>query len=299
MNSRSSFMLGFTSIALSFTLGLMLGIIKTRLFTIRNLILAGIVVWIFTGPMADLGKAMVVVRSQRSEISRLDLVTETFRVFTNKEALGKFTDPETWNSGDWDETYLNNIFLARFSNLKFNDLSLIQATKIDSHSSSVYYYSIARIWATFPAPVLNTFDIEVDKSLVNGSSFGDYLYFKAGAGEQVLGGMLTGHFAGTGMAAFGWWYLLILGIGMIPIFLLFDVFFMKNDSGFSSSGTKHQTRLYFSLCGLMNLTPVFMFLPAESVITIATFLIRGWIQIIFLYWVLYQITRRLNSLFRR
>ncbi|WP_069660968.1 hypothetical protein [Arcticibacter eurypsychrophilus] len=289
-NSRGAFMIGFTSVGFSYLLGLLVGVFKSPSISFKTLIFSVVGFWLITGPMADLGTAMVIVRSQREDISKSELIDLTLDAFSNKKAISlrRLNDNEA--QGDWDERYLDNIFTARFANLKFNDASLVQAAKIGDNNPSLQKFSIDYVWGALPTPILKVLHPSVDKEMVYSVSFGDYIYSLAGAGKSAYGGFRTGHFAGTGMGAFGLWYLLILGIGIIPIYLLFDkLVFIKKQYGLSISGIRPQ--LCFSVCGLLALTSIFQFLPTESVAGLGTFLLRGWFQMILLYFFMYQFTR--------
>ncbi|EOR92911.1 hypothetical protein ADIARSV_3999 [Arcticibacter svalbardensis MN12-7] len=292
-NTRGAFMVGFTAVGLSYLLGLLNGVFKTPVISYKIILLAGFGLWLLTGPLADLGTAMVIVRSQRADLSKAELVDMTLDAFSDKKAISlrRLNDNEA--QGDWDERYLDNIFTARFANIKFNDASLVQANKIGSNNPAMRKFSIDYLWGALPSPVLKVLHPSLNKDNIYSLSFGDYIYSLAGAGTVVYGGFRSGHFAGTGMAAFGLWYLLILGIGIIPIYLLFDkLVFVRNDYGQSSSSLQHP-KLCFSVCGLLVLTSIFQFLPTESVIGLGTFLLRGWFQMVLLYFVIYHFTRLL------
>lgn len=294
-NSRAAFMLGFTSVALAFGLGILLGVFRTRLFTLRNLLIAFTAFWLLDGPVADLGTAMVLVRSQRGEVSRSNLVDLTIEAFNDKEAIQSYRQAVSSEDLDWDEHYLNNIFLARFCNLKFNDASLVNSAKIDAHDADMLNFSLDRFIATLPDPLIDALNIDMNKYEVNSSSFGDYLYYKAIADDSVLGSLRLGHFAGTGMAAFGWWYLLFLGVFMIPLYYLVDLFSLKKSSIHSKNGITGDSEFEFSLCGLMTLTTIFLFFNNESVISIGVFLLRDWIQLVFLYFLVFSLTSLLRK----
>ncbi|TGD82225.1 hypothetical protein [Hymenobacter wooponensis] len=297
-NSRGAFMLGFTSVGFTFALGLLLGMIKTRLFTFKNLAIALFVAWFLTGPLSDIGTAMVMVRNMRSDTPRSELIGLTWQAFQDKQAIHDFkTSNEVSSAWEaWDETYLDNIFLARFCNIKFNDINLLLGAEIGDNDPDVRQYSIDRFLTTLPKPVLDLLALDVDKDAVNAIAYGDFLYYKVTGSDEVFGARLTGHFAGTGLAAFGWWYLAILGAAMIPVYILFDTLFTRRTVLASPSGARSHSNLVFSFCGLLSLTMVFQFLPTESVTGTANFLLRGWIQQVLLYLMLYYLTRRLSTL---
>jgi hypothetical protein len=297
-NSRGAFMLGFTSVGFAFALGLLLGMIKTRLFTLKNLAIVLFVAWFLTGPLSDIGTAMVMVRNMRSDTPRSELIGLTWQAFQDKQAIHDFKTSNEISSAweAWDETYLDNIFLARFCNIKFNDINLLLGAEIGDKDPDVRQYSIDRFLTTLPKPVLDLLALDVDKDAVNAIAYGDFLYYKVTGNDEVFGARLTGHFAGTGLAAFGWWYLAILAAAMIPVYLLFDTLFIRRPVPGNPAGTRAHTRLVFSFCGLLSLTMVFQFLPTESVTGTANFLLRGWIQQVLLYLLLYHLTRRLSTL---
>ncbi|RYX87650.1 hypothetical protein EON73_00955 [bacterium] len=288
-NSRGAFMLGFTSVIFSYGIGLIYGFFKFRVFTLKGFSIACVCIWLIISPLADLGTAMVNVRNERNNISPVELIVRTIEAYSDKEAIHDRRENDEVSDDDWDERYLSNIYTARFANLKYVDNSLIMAQTIGEKSSQILKFSIDYIFATLPQPLLNLFEIKIDKKMLKGSSFGDYMYYTSGAPSEVLEGYRTGNFAGTGIAAFGWWYLLILGIGIFPIYILFDMFFIAQDISNSSS------KACFSLCGLLGLDFIFRFLPVESVVMTATFLLRDWIQMVILYLLIFHLSKLLSQ----
>lgn len=297
-NSRGAFMLGFASIAFAYALGLLLGVFKSQLLTFKNVAIVSMIVWLLTGPVADLGTAMVLVRAQRNSVNRSELIERTLEKYRDKDALQAAKIASKLEVRDWDEHYMDNIFLARFCNIKLNDASLVMAEKLGEHNEDVLAFSMGRLIASLPEPVIDLIGLEVDKKFVTSSSFGDFMYYKTGAGESSLGSFRTGQFAGTGMAAFGWWYLLILGVGMIPVFFLFDKMTLKRYLP-STGDLPFRKEVRFSVCGLLLLYATFIFLYEESVVSIGTFIIRGYPQKIVLYLVAYHITRVIGNIIQR
>ncbi len=295
-NSRGAFMVGFTSLGFAFGLGLMLGIIKTRLFTLRNAVILFFGIWLLTGPFSDLGTAMVLVRYQRDDIPKSELVGLTLEAYKDKKAIEQYLLNTKTRKTDWDESYLDNIFLARFCNIKFNDISISLASQIEDDNYNMRDFTINRIWAIFPQPLLNVLKPNFDKNEVVEMSFGDYLRYQVSKSPVLLGSYVSGNFSGTGMAAFGWWYLLILGIAMFPAYFLIDLLHVKNYVSVLPSVQMNSVQRRFSLCALLNLTSTFQFLPAESVANVIQFLLRGWLQMIVLYFVLFYVTKMISNL---
>jgi len=298
-SSRGSFMFGFTGIAFTYALGLLLGVFKTKLFSLRNGIFAGLLFWLLTGPMAELGTAMVIVREHVTTVSASELIDLTLEAYGDKEAIRerRLEDKTEGSINDWDEPYLDNIFAARFANVKFSDMTLIQHEKLGDYDPDMISYSIDYILCALPGPFMNALNIDADKEAIYSISFGDYIYL-LGGGTGYYSGYRTGHFAGTGLTAFGWWYLALLAVGMLPIFFLFDKFFKRRKISKIATAPA-VVPLQFSLCGLIVITSIWHFLPNESVAVLGTFLIRGWIQLALLYIGLFYLTRIVSLPFTR
>ncbi|GAB4050285.1 hypothetical protein GCM10028810_44120 [Spirosoma litoris] len=297
-NSRGAFMYGFTAIGFGYALGLLLGYYKTPPLKITRLVFIGLAYWVFTNPLSDLGTAMVIARAQRADISSLDLFENTLKTFEDKNAIIlKRKEDQNLEQSTWNENYINNIFLARFCNIKYNDLSLIQANKVIDSNDDIFNFTLSRILVIFPAPLVEGLGLIEDKQKSVGYSFGDFLYAKATADYDILGANLAGHLDGTGMAAFGWFYLLFLGVGIIPVYALFDAFFTHKPILVDNKKQSFFWKGHFSLCGLLALTSIFQFLPSESVITTATFILRVWIQMILLYFFIYKVSFVLSRFF--
>jgi hypothetical protein len=283
-NSRGAFMFGFTGLAFGYFLGLLTGFFSPRLFTKKNIVFASIVFWLVMGPLSDLATAMVIVRSERSNVSRAELIGLTLDKIGDTKALEERRKVLTTKSATgWDERYLDNIFLSRFSNLKYNDASLEMAEKIGKIDPKIREYAINRPMAVLPQPVMSIIGLEIKKSEVNSLSSGDLLFERSG-GSNAAGVFRVGHYAGFGMASFGWWYLLLYFILLIPAFYLWDLLSIK------TRRSDNKVVIVFSMAGLLSLTSLFQFNAFENVLYIFQFLVRGWIQMVFLYLVLFHLT---------
>jgi hypothetical protein len=296
-NSRGTFMFGLTTPAFAYALGLLLGIYKTRILTLRNVLAGGVIVWVLTGPFSDLGTAMVIVREHAKDVSPGELVNLTLEALDDKKAIEALKKESLDESPDfdWDERYLNNIFTARFANIKFNDASLITYSKVGPYDPDMLDFSIDQILASLPTPVLKAFNFDVDKETLHTLSFGDYLYVLSG-GYGTPTGWRVGHVAGTGMATLGWWYLAALGVGILPMFYLNDKLFRpKRIDSLAPVGLPEQ-KFIFSFCGVISLTSFFQLLLFESVFQCITYLMRGWIQMVLLYFVMFHVSRLISLL---
>ncbi len=292
-NSRGSFMNSFTALGFTYFLGLLVNHYNSKIFTFRNLTIISLAFWLITGPLTDIGIAMVIVRGSRGDVEKKVLVEKTIETYKNKDLIHmykKMAKTETIEIGGWDERYLDNIFLSRFCNVKFIDASLVCAERLNNGNSHYKRFIINQFLATFPAPVLKFLSINIPKKTLTSMSAGDYLYHLTGA-ANAIGGFRTGNFSGTGMAAFGWFYLFILGVLIFPLFFLLDtlVYFRKDPEN-------DRVIPIFSFAILLSITDVFVFLPDESVLDIASYIVRGWLQMMLFYFVLFKLSAFIETI---
>ncbi len=286
-NSRGVFMVGFASIGFAYFLGLLIGVFGVPKINYKIALLAIFGLWFVNGPLGNLGTAMLLVRSERSDISKKELIEKTWIAMKDDRAIALRRLEDRQLESDWDERYLDNAFASRFATIKYSDASLVQAEKVGENNPLMRSHTINYVWGALPDPILRVIKPGIDKETLYAQSFGDYIYNLAGAGNITFGGYRLGNMSGTGMAAFGYWYLLILGLVMIPVFLLFDKFVIRGSRKYILKG-KVEHNIVFSVCGLLALTSIFQYLPTESVAGPFTFLIRGYVQSLFLYFIVFK-----------
>lgn len=285
-NSRGMFMRGVVTIGLIYFLGLLVGKLDYKVFTPKNVIVASIGLWMLTGPLGDLGTAMVAVRGIRGEIPPAVLMDETVKTYKDKDALRRYKEIMSYNSVDWDENYFDNIFLARFCNLKFSDASLEQAFRMRNPDNQMQEVVFKKYLSVLPQPFLKAIDIPIEKKFYTGASFGDFLFMRnTGIG---YGHFRLGNFLGVGLASFGWWYLGILFLGATLLYNFADSFVLAEGSG----------KYLYSVVGLLSILVFFSFFGigthSESVTYVFHYITREWIQTIFLYVLLFWIARKVS-----
>lgn len=297
-NSRGAFIVGLTSPAFAYFLGLALGTFQTKIFTARNLVVAGVIGWLMLGPFTDLGTAMLIVRGSRTDLSPGELISETIDTMGDTKAIEQRKKDDTDASADfdWDERYLDNLFAARFANIKFNDSNLITAQKVGTYDPDMQQFSIDQLLAAFPDPIVKFFNFDIDKKEVLALSFGDFQYILSG-GHGTPFSFRVGHIAGVGMTTFGWWYLALFGLISIPVFYLNDKL-INNKSIIDDDGNR-VSRLRISFCGILLVTHFFQFFLMESVVHGVVYIIRGWLQMILLYVLIFHVTRLISKLVTR
>ncbi|MFP9099567.1 hypothetical protein ACLI09_10970 [Flavobacterium sp. RHBU_24] len=288
-NSRGLFMRGIIVLAIAYFLGLLLGIFSSKIINGKNVLIAGLGVFIITGPLADLATAMVIVRSQRYDSDSVTLLNETLNEYSNEEAIDEYNNSRLEIvSSEWDETYLDNVFLSRFSNLKFADLSLDYAFKIGVPNEDMQGFAIDRILITLPQPLISALGINFDKTKAFGAgSYGDQFYYRYTGNATVLGSFRVGHFFGTGMAIFGIWYVPLLVIFTIPLYFLGNLLVLYNGK-----------TIKFSFLGLINLGTFFLFWgfssQSESQLNVIAFVFRAYPQLILLFFIIMIIVRKIK-----
>lgn len=297
-NSRAAFMFGLTTPVFAYCLGLLLGVFKAKIFTFKNFAIASAVIWLLAGPLSDLGTAMLIVRGSRKDIKPQELISQTLATMGDKRAIEarKQEDLIDNSSFDWDEHYLDNLYTARFANIKFNDLSLIAYEKVGPYDPNMIEFAQGLLISSLPEPLIKFFKFDIDKEWYITASVGDILYLSSG-GVGPREAFRIGHLSGTGMATYSWWYLLAIGIVVIPVFYLHDVLFRRRTT---LDKTGQQTHSYaISFCAIMALTSLYQFLLIDSIVQIIVYFLRGWLQMVALYFISFHVSRLLAGLFSK
>ncbi|QNI66418.1 hypothetical protein [Synechococcus sp. BMK-MC-1] len=284
-NSRSAFVVPLACLFLGLGLEWIYGLIKLRLASVLAIGLAFVLILPI---VTDLATAMILVRDQRRNISAAELLTYTLDSFQNKDALAekRFIDRST--GADWDETYISNIFLARFANAKYPDNSLENAARLSSAArDEMASYQGLMLLSTLPTPLLSLVGVSASEKLeINSYSVGDKLYHLASGSPYALGGFRVGHFSGTGMAGYGFAYLGLLLVAMVLIFPLVD----------SHALTTVHGSVLSPQISVVAITQLFAWLTISntgSVVLLLAFILRGFIQPVLLFalvhWLLFRI----------
>ena len=191
-----------------------------RIFTAKNTILAIVVAYLLTGPVAEIAMAMILNRHFGGTASQT--AEAVWKLYNDKESLHKAyqlymanTDNGGDNSQGWSEYYVDNIFLDRFCNLRTIDATMYNAQKMGfgCRVGSDYYENF---WINeLPSPITNMFGLKKDflgtavDHMVT-SNFSDERY--------SLFGFKVGGETGIGLWMFGYWYYPIALITYIIMF---------------------------------------------------------------------------------
>lgn len=276
-NSRATFIFPLSCLLLGLALYWVFGLIRIQL---KNLVAFGLAIVVGLPVITDLATAMVMNRSLRGDIPPLVLVEQTLQQMADRESIQRFRrkSVETGLAMDWNENYVSNPFLARFSNAKFPDNSLENQSHLSaSKREEMLMFHWHRLISTLPAPILRLFGVSDQiKAEANSVSYGDKLYFLATGNRFVLGGLRTGHFFGTGLAAFGFFYLALLLASFLIIFPLIDSHAL---GGLDSKGGPPLV----SAIAITQLLSWFTISNIESVVNLLAYPIRGFLEPIVLF----------------
>lgn len=301
-NSRGVLFSGIASLLVAYAYGVTVQLLpkpKVHIFRIAVVVLSLIAIF---GPVSDFSTAMVVVRSQRTDIGAADLISATFDEYLDKDGLKQYRVESAVQNGDWDELYVDNLFLARLSNLKFADQSIGLAMALDDGGAS-YLRGLEwqRVMSVLPQPMIEFLGVDANKSFVTAASGGDLMLFAVTGSQYALGNFRTGSIFGSGYALFGWFYPLIFAALAVLIFAFVDAQVLQKCHLFDGHQTL-QTNIFNPLCITSLFTWMFYMTSAatgiESVSGLFQFIIRGWLQVIVIYAIAYGLTRIMVKPFR-
>lgn len=192
-----------------------------KLFKKKYIVSSIVLVYLVTGPIADLAMAMIIVR-QTYNMSASKSLSSIMSVYSDKEQLHtlyQLAIAATDNGGDsdlgWSDYYTNNIFLERFCNLRTVDVTLYNAEKMGYGCEEGKKYYI-NFWVNeLPGPLVGAMGLKkdflgtaVDHMVVD--NFGDQKY-------SLFGNKVGGE-TGIGLWVFGYWYYIVAFITYIVVF---------------------------------------------------------------------------------
>lgn len=172
----------------------------------------------------DVAVAMALARDKRETSTPWQMVQETYQLLGEREKLAEYRSNGTLAAKFqvYDESYLSNPVLARFSETKFHDNMLYFAFNFNAKQrAEVLNANVEKLLMTLPQPVLDVMQIELDKQR-HAYSMGDFYRYQ-NEGAQPLGGFATGSM---------WADVIVIGQDFAPFLMviLFLVLFLCYDS---------------------------------------------------------------------
>lgn len=288
-NQRAAMLIGPIQLALVFMVYKCRGHQPVSRKLLKRLPLAVLIMALLMPHISDLLLAMQIARDKRGTISKYEQMVETFEVFNDKARLtsNRTLFVDSLNSGLYDETYLSNTALTRFTETKFHDNMLHFGqyfTEVDMRD--LVRHQLDRAVALLPQTVLDAFDIKLDKIAAMSYSNGDY-YINRAIGAP-LGAAVTGSMWADLYLLAGLWMPFVAAIVFWLVFIALDCL-SRFGPGFFISPMALCTAYMTYINGL----------TGESIFMKFSFVTRGTIQPILLYAICLAVTAFLLQLFRK
>ncbi|MCR9295241.1 MAG: hypothetical protein NXI32_21185, partial [bacterium] len=236
--------------------------------------------------LGKLSDAILIERAFRDQRSMSQNLHATMLTYLDKEALSaKGREGESRVGRGWDETYVDNPFLARLTSIKFDDnyfkvVPSLSKEDIEFVRSSAY----DKILCQIPGPFLKLFGVSVDKTYTNSHSLGDVIYM-LGAKDGFLGGFKVGSATVQSYLILGPFYLVAITIINLAIFVLVQSIAQPTPRSSFSSST----------LGLLYFFPLFASMNTEGFHTYVGVLFRGIWQTMLIFALLHMLIRSLKS----
>lgn len=179
----------------------------------------------------DLATAMVIVRQKTETLSPKQKIKETYETFMDRNAMALYRDQKEAErlAVTYDEIYVRNAILARFTETKFHDNALNCATNYsESDRADLAQATLDKIYTILPTPLMKVIDPKLDKDKL-AFSFGDYLCnIKDGV---TLGGYRTGSIFAHAYALFDDVAWLVLAAFFLLKFFTLDLYSAEREDG--------------------------------------------------------------------
>lgn len=282
-NSRSAILLLIVNTSMIILLFLLLNNVSIRrIIKIKYLTYIIIGFFLITGPMSDLGIAMIGVRNMRSNVSPSELMVKTWEFYTGpnfsdfKKQFHKTT--KVFNDKDtWSEDYVDNVFLNRLCNLRISDASLFLANQLGYDNKQMQISFKEQLIANLPAIFVGSAFKESTRY-----SAGDKLYTLV-TGNEGIGSYRVAGYTGVGLATFGYAFYPISLLVFIILFYALDAFSIIRNG-----------KWHLSILALLLIDKWFYFLNnGAGIIRNVSYIMRGYFQDIILYLILVFIIKKI------
>lgn len=197
--------------------------------SVRKVVFAVIAVFVVTGPISDMGTAMLITRSVRSDISFSNLLHETWDVYKDKdrlEAFKKVAEMKTRESDsysysmEWREKYVSNLFLDRLCNYRVADASIFHAKRAGFGNKDMQANFLMGLQLMFPGPIVKLLFGNINKEDYKYSPM-DLLY-SLSTNSAIHPSFIVGGDVGLGLSVFGVFYFPLVFFVYLLLFCITD-----------------------------------------------------------------------------
>ncbi|WP_300021504.1 hypothetical protein [uncultured Maribacter sp.] len=282
-NSRQGIITPIAIAALLFFLFLILNNIKVTQYLSKIKILAlCIAVFTILNLLSNISLAMLHNRNIRSKVTKLELFQKTIETVRDDNLMKRLKARKDKQEGNqfinyhqgWTEMYVDNFMLARYANMRITDETLYYAEKKGYGNKQMQIGFTESLLTLLPTPFLHFFNFHIDKTKKEFSR-GDLLY-GSGYGHYRV----TSH-VGDGLATFGFWYF------PLQLLIFFVVFKLLNSYVYF-----HSSAVIYAPFSLMNIFNFLgMFRNAQGVFSDFSFILRGYLQGIVTYLIIFHIIK--------
>lgn len=218
-------------------------------FNKKNVVIVTVLVYLFTGPIADLAASMIINRELVHSMSAGKTFNEVWKLYNDKERLQTYyklymmtMNNDGNNEEGWSEYYVDNIFLDRFCNIRTIDGTLYNAQKMGfGCTEGIKYYE--NFWINeLPSPIANALGLKKDFL----GTATDHMVVNNFSGDRYsLFGNKVGGETGIGLWMFGYSYYIIAFLTYIVIFYI--------------------------LCSFVNINTRYLIIPIPILVSFRTF----------------------------
>jgi hypothetical protein len=283
LNARGIMLAGMATVGLIYLLAGMRSEAPVTGRALRQIGLLVVVLGIISVPVSDLATSMVIARHSRGKVSASVMIRTTLHIWRQPALIAAYrADQEVASRlSAYDEHYITNPVLTRLVETKFYDNAFHFARLLKSDKAKARLRDISEqfVWGILPRPILSRLGIGVDKDSLE-FSMGDYLaYLSRGV---PLGGRKTGDMFAQGIALFGPLFPFIYVLICFALFGFMDLLTIRPLAGPAS----------ISALGMLQIWGFFMSgITYESLHKVLQFFIRGFLQIVSIYVLVFGIAR--------
>lgn len=181
--------------------------------------------------LADLATAMVLAREKRVSSTPLEMLEETYYALQDRTKINAYRAnfDMAATSSIYDEAYIPNPILSRFSATKFHDNMIFFGSKMQSENiEDMFHILVKKIIVVLPEPVAKAIDPKFEKQDYF-FSMGDYYVFQI-KGPGSLSSFVVGSIWADMYTLFGIWWPFTAIISLFISIIVLDSFCIKTDN---------------------------------------------------------------------